>query len=226
MRKTITVLGLSMLVAAVVVNALPGQNRRPGSGDKRPEKAEEPPPRPRDPKLVELHREFLSKTEKLAAEYEGKRELEKAREVYEAILRLMPEYDKAQQALGRITHDEATKDRKVVKVSAKKDWQDSGVVLQKGKPVHIEATGAWEMTMATGPDGIEIPKEYRDFKLGALVGVIHSGGDPQELKPFLIGSQRDFLSEETGRLFLRIYDADPRDNSGELAVVIQSTFGN
>jgi hypothetical protein len=219
MRTGITQTFLSLTIAMLLVTMASGQG-----GPRRKNRKEERPARPRDPRLVEMHREFLSKTEKLAAEYESKRDLTKAREVYESILRLMPKYEKAEQALSRITQQEATKDRKTLKVSATRDWQDAGVVLQKGMPVHIEAQGEWETTMKTGPDGLQIPKEYRNFKLGALVGIINTGGDPKEIKPFLIGSKKDFIAEQTGRLFLRIYDANPRDNAGDLSVLIQSTF--
>jgi len=215
-NKNIVGVALCLVIAGLFVDSASSQSSRKKGGAS--------PPRPRDPRLVELYREFLSKSEKLAAEYEQKRDLDKAREVYQSILRLMPKYEKAEQAIKRIRDQEATKDRKVLKVMADRDWQDSGVVLQAGKPVHIEAEGTWELTMKTGPDGMEIPKEYRNFKLGALVGVVNTGGDPKKLKPFLIGSQEDFVAPQTGRLYLRIYDTDPRDNSGDLSVLIQSTF--
>ena len=182
------------------------------------------PVRPTDPRLVDLHREFLSKTEKLAAEYERKRDWGRAREVYEAILRLVPSYPKAEAGLGRVVGAQVTQDRKIVEVFANQGWQNTGVVLSQGKPVHIIANGVWEVVNRTGPDGLEIPKEMRRFKLGALVGVIVSGGDIKDAKPFLIGAKKDFIAPETGRLLLVISDVDPSDNRGKVAVQIESTF--
>jgi hypothetical protein len=192
---------------------------------KETKEATQPPPRPTDPKLIELHKDFLSKAEKLADDYERKKQHDKAREVYEAILRLVPSYPRAEEALKKIRDAEATTDKKQVIVLATKGWQDSGIVLQEGKPVIIEAKGTWTFKMShqLGPDGIEIPKELRDFNLGALIGVI-AGTDPKEAKPFHIGERKEFTAEHTGRLMLRMYDSDPSDNAGQITVQIQSTF--
>ena len=181
------------------------------------------PVRPSDPRLVDLHREFLSKTEKLAAEYERKRDWDRAREVYEAILRLVPKYPKAEAGLGRVVGAQATQDRKIVEVLANQGWQNTGIVLSQGKPVKIIANGAWEVVNRTGPEGLEIPKKMKRFKLGALVGMIVAG-DAKDAKPFLIGSKTEFIAPETGRLLLVISDVDPSDNRGKMTVQIESTF--
>ncbi len=193
---------------------------------KKKEKEADPPPRPTDPKLIELHKEFLGKAQKLAEDYERKKQHDKAREVYEAILRLVPNLPQAEEALTKIREAEATTDKKQITISASKGWQDTGVVLQEGKPVIIEAKGAWTFKMShqLNPDGIEIPKELRNFNLGALIGVIVSGPDPKEFKPFHVGEKKEFTAERTGRLMLRMYDTDPTDNVGQLSVQVQSTF--
>ena len=179
--------------------------------------------RPSDPRLVDLHREFLSKTEKLAAEYERKRDWDRAREVYEAILRLVPTYPQAEAGLGRVVCALATQDRKIVEFFANQGWQITGIVLSQGKPVKIVASGAWEVVNRTGPDGLEIPKKMKQFKIGALVGMIVAG-DVKDAKPFLIGSKKEFIAPATGRLLLVISDVDPSDNRGKMAVQIESTF--
>jgi hypothetical protein len=121
---------------------------------------------------------------------------------------------------------EATTDRKQIVVAANKGWQDTGVILQEGKPVIIEAKGTWTFKMShqPGPEGLEIPKELRDFNLGALIGVIVTGPDPKEFKPFLIGERKEFTADKSGRLMLRMYDIDPTDNQGQINVQVQSTF--
>ena len=215
---------LAAIVLGLGGGALDAQ--RPGTKPKKKE-VEPPPARPTDPKLIELHKEFLAGAEKLASEYERKNELDKAREVYQAILRLVPKYSRAEQSLDRITEREATADRKMVTVKAKEGWQDSGIVLVEGKPVTIEAKGAWTFRMEHRLDanGIEIPKELRDFNLGALIGAIVTGPDREQFKPFLIGTRKQFIANRTGKLLLRMYDASPEDNAGEMSVSVQSTFG-
>jgi hypothetical protein len=216
-----------LLGSGVATCSLPTQlSQAQTPGKKKRKNDDSPPARPTDPKLIAIHKEFLDKAEKLADEYEKKKQLDKAREVYEAILRLVPKYPRAEEALERLLQTEATTDKKQITIAADKGWQETGVLLQEGKPVIIEAKGKWtfKMSHTLGPEGIEIPKELRDFNLGALVGVIVTGPDPKEFKPFLIGAQKEFTAQESGRLLLRMYDSDPADNSGQVQVTVQSTF--
>lgn len=182
-----------------------------------------------DPELLGLHKEFVSKAEKLAAEYERKKNLDGAREVYESMTRLVPEYEAAQQGLKRILNAQSTQDRKIVEVQANRDWQDTQINLVKGNPVHIEAKGTWFVVNETDPNGLEIPKEMdpknHKIKLGTLIGMIVNGPDLTKFKPFPIGTGTDFIAPESGRLALRMFDVDPRDNKGSMSVLVQSTFG-
>lgn len=180
---------------------------------------------PDDPKLLELHKEFVTKAEKLARDYEKNNDLDKARACYEEILRFAPGYPKAEAALAKIRQDEATANRKVIDVLANKDWQDTGVDLIVGKPVVLKATGAWtfKMSHVLSAEGVPIPDELRDFNLGSLVGIVVDG-DPKDAKPFLVGNGTEFVSEVAGRLYLRMYDTDVSDNSGKLKVEITGTF--
>ncbi|MCO6455237.1 MAG: hypothetical protein J5I93_08045 [Pirellulaceae bacterium] len=230
MKACYHLLAVALLLTAVAPPAL--AQGRPGAGrpgGREEAKKPEPPPRPTEPMLVELHKEFVSKAEKLAAEFETKKQHDKAREVYESLLRLLPEYPAAAQGLQRTMTAQASKDRMTVEVQAAKAWQDTGVTVIAGNPVHIEAQGVWQIGLVTGPRGVEIPKEARfkgnlTFEIGALIGVILDGGNPDDSEPFLIGEGKEFIAESTGRLFLRIYDWDPSDNRGKMTVLIQSTF--
>lgn len=198
--------------------------------EKMKQAAENRPELPSDPQLLSLHKEFITKAEKLAGEYERKKQFDRARETYEAMVRLVPKYPVAEAGLARILKAQSLKDRKLTEVSASQAWQDSGVVLQKGMPVHIEVKGIWKVVVQTGPEGIVIPDEMRArdsrIKLGTLIGVI--AGSPSEIekaKPMIVKPSMDFTAEETGRLFLRMYDIDPTDNEGKMLVLIQSSFG-
>ncbi|HEY5311779.1 MAG TPA: tetratricopeptide repeat protein [Pirellulales bacterium] len=134
---------------------------------------------PDDPRLLEVHQAFIRGAQKLALEYERKKDLDKAITCYREILRLVPNYGPAQAALTKIIGKQATAKRVVVEVMANKGWQDSGVDVIEGKPVMIRADGHWKMNMhyPVGGDGIEIPKELRKFNLGALIGIIIPPGD-------------------------------------------------
>ena len=189
------------------------------------------PDLPSDPQLLSLHKEFIMKAEKLAAEYERKKQYDKAREVFEAMTRLVPKYQDAESGLQRMLKAQSLQDRKLAEVQAAEGWQDSGAMLVKGMPVHVEVKGTWRVVVETGPEGVQIPDAIKPrdprIKLGTLIGAVV--GSPTELekaKPFVIKSGDDFVAEENGRLFLRMFDLDPSDNQGKVYVLIQSTFAN
>ena len=173
----------------------------------------------------------MLKAEKLALEYERKEQFDKAREVYESMVRLVPNFSAAEAGLQRILANQRVQDRKLISVEANQMWQDSGVNLQVGMPVHTDVKGSWKVVYETGPKGIEIPKEFQQrdgrIKLGSLIGVVvNSPAELKDAKPFLIEHGKDFNADKTGRLFLRMFDVDHTDNDGKMLVMIQSTFAN
>ena len=189
-----------------------------------------------DPRLIDLHQQFITNVEKLATEYEKKGDLEKARECLQQVVRLVPQYEPAVNKLQAIRDKEAVAETKRVDIWANKEWQDSGVTVGVGKPVSITATGNWKIRIDYDltPDGVEIPKELQAFNLGSLVGMIvtnpsagvneQSKGNPTENPIFMVGSSNSFIAKQTGRLMLRMYDADPKDNIGKLNVEIKGSF--
>ena len=44
------------------------------------------------------------------------------------------------------------------------------------------------------------------------------------IKPFFVGSGHEFSARRNGKLLLRMYDADPSDNTGKLQVTITGSF--
>ena len=185
---------------------------------------------PSDPQLLSLHREFITKAEKLAAEYESKKQLDRAREVYESLVRLVPKYEKAEAGLARILKSQTTKEYKITRVSASQSWQDSGATLVQGMPVYIETKGTWKVSYETGPEGIRIPPEMKpknnQIQLGTLIGnIVSTPEDAEKPKPFVVKVGSNFTAPKNGRLFLRMFDVDNSDNEGTLIVRIQSSFG-
>lgn len=211
-----------------------GQRTDPRQAQKRLQEqmraaAENQPQLPNDPVLLNLHKEFIAKAEKLAVEYERKKDFGKAREVYESLVRLVPKYGAAEAGLNRILANQRAQDRKIASVLANKGWQDSGATLREGMPVRIEVKGSWKVVFETGSAGLEIPAEFRPkdnrIKLGTLIGIV--ANTPAELtegQPFVVSGTMSFNAKKTGRLYLRMFDVDPSDNEGKLYVLIQSTF--
>lgn len=181
---------------------------------------------PDDPKLLEIHKNFVLAAEKLAGDYERGGQIDKARNCYTEILRLVPTYTPAEDKLAKIKEKEATADKKLIDVYANKGWQDTGIQVLAGRPISFHSTGQWtfKMTYNLQADGLEIPKELRDFPLGAMIGLIADSTDDKDAKPFLVGTNKSFDAPKSGRLFLRIYDSDPEDNTGRIGVVVEGTF--
>ena len=102
--------------------------------------AENQPQLPSDPVLLNLHKEFIAKAEKLAVEYERKKDFDKARRSTNRWC-LVPKYGAAEAGLNRILANQRAQDRKLANVFANKAWQDSGVTLREGMPVQIEVKG-------------------------------------------------------------------------------------
>lgn len=231
-RKVAVVWGLALavtLASCLTVWAQQGGNRRRAAQrGGASENSEDEVQLPADPRLLALHREFVRKAEKLAADYERADDDPRARAVYQEILKLVPNYGPAEERLEKIRQREATAERAVVDVHANRPWQDTGVMLIEGKPVTIEARGTWTFRMSheITPDGIEIPEELRDFNIGALVGVIDGAvsEDEDPPQPFLVGTKLEMVAPMSGRLLLRMYDGEPSDNVGKLTVDIQGTF--
>ena len=213
-----------LFLLAMILTAFPVLSQDIGDKDKKEEKPKVKP-LPDDRRLMTLHFDFVKKAEKLANEYEGDKDWGKARAVYEEILKLVPQYPSANAKLTEMIQREAGAQKTLVTVKADTDWQDSGIELIEGKPIIIQVTGTWvfHLEVETTADGLTIPKELRDFPLGCLVGMIPSD-DPKLAKPFVLGSGKQFISDRSGKLFLRMYDTDPRDNRGSLKVEIHGTF--
>ena len=172
-----------------------------------------------------LRPEFVRAAERLAAAYERNKEYGKALDVYGEILKLVPQYAQARAKFQLLRQRQATAQTASLEVRADRPWQPTGIQVLQGKPITIRATGVWtfHLTRKLGPDGMPIPEQLRDYNLGCLIGMIETG-NPKEMKPFVVGSQKSFLAEQTGQLLLRMYDDQPADNEGTLRVQVMGTF--
>lgn len=243
-RWIVALLALILVSTQVATSEAQQRNRRAQNNNRDDDDEDEAPEvqLPSDPRLLDLHRDFVRKADRLAMEYEKAGEYEKARDVYVEVLRLVPNYPPAMEKLQRIHEQESTAERVVLDVFADRPWQDTGVIVIEGKPVRIEARGEWTFRMIykLPAEGMEIPEKLRDFNLGALVGVIEplesrtkrdrdkdedeDDEEDEALQPFLIGSKYEFDAPVSGRLLLRMYDSDPSDNAGKISVEIKGTF--
>ncbi|HVA46971.1 MAG TPA: tetratricopeptide repeat protein [Pirellulales bacterium] len=184
------------------------------------------PELPGDPRLAKMERDFVIEVAGLAKEYERKKDLDRARECYEQILKLVPHHPDAERKLKEIRGKEMMAEKKKLTVRATDGWQDTGINVIANRPLSIHAEGTWtfRMEQVLDADGMEIPKELKEFNLGCLVGKIVSAGSAEENQPFMVGKDVEIAPDQPGRLWLRMYDSDPTDNKGLLSVEILGTF--
>ncbi len=224
MIRPLTFIVCAVVLSSALADVAQAQRRNPRGNQAKEEKPKYPP-LPDDKRLMVLHKKFVDEAEKLAGEYVRAKQLDKASDVYKEILKLVPQLDTVREKLYKVREMQGSASRSLFTVRANLGWQDTGVVVEAGKPITIRAAGSWTFTLKKelDPDGIEIPKELRDFPLGSLVAIIQTG-DGEESKPFVVGSEKSFDAKHTGLLMLRMYDIDPSDNDGVLKVQITGTF--
>lgn len=214
---------LALFLLFVAIGLCPTEafaQRRPQQPPK-----EEPLVLPADPRLVELHREFVTKAEKLGDEYARKKDWEKARVVFGEVIKLVPNYKPAVEKLKVINGELSNANKKVVTVEAKEGWQDTGIDVTEGSPLVFRAEGEWLLVHESDANGLEIPREIRDYKLGSLIGVVAKSATPdKDTVPFTIGTQKQMTVPQTGRLLLKMHDLNNEDNRGQVRVEITGNF--
>lgn len=111
------------------------------------------------------------------------------------------------------------------RIYAYRDWQSTGVRVDQGDRVEIEAKGEWLYT----PDEVHGPAGHPTFPApsfypitsgtgGALIGRIGENG-----LHFVVGESVKMQSSDQGILYLRINDDILSDNDGWVAVRIDVT---
>jgi hypothetical protein len=182
-----------------------------------------------DPDLIKLHLEFVKEAEKLATKYEKEKQWSRAKDCYEQILKLAPQYPPAKAKVEQLLQMEASAQSQTIVLQANEKWKDTGIILLEDRPVTIRAAGTWKfrLTAEVTAAGLKIPEELREFDPGCLVGMIIPPDvkDPKkEIKPFMIGMEKQMIAPRTGKLFVQMYDNDVRDNEGELTIEVRGTF--
>ena len=214
---------LALFLLFVAIGLFPTDafaQRRPA-----PKPKDEPLELPADPRLVELHREFVTKAEKLGDEYARKKDWEKARVVFGEVLKLVPNYKPAVEKLKVINGELSNANKQVVTVEAREGWQDTGINLTEGSPISFRVEGMWLLVHESDADGLEIPREIRDYKLGSLIGVVAKSATPdKDTVPFTIGTQKQMNVPYSGRLLLKMHDVNNEDNRGQVRVEITGNF--
>jgi hypothetical protein len=120
---------------------------------------------------------------------------------------------------------------KQVTVSGDGEWADTGVSLQPGDTVTMEATGTltYDTGKESGPEGMQ--RGFRDLLRvlpsndagrGALLGRI---GSSPAARSFLVGARREMKVPIAGNLFLSVNQGSNDQPSGSFSVTIARVAG-
>jgi hypothetical protein len=182
-----------------------------------------------DPELNKLHTAFFKDAEKLAMKYEKDKQWSRAKDCYAQMLKLVPQHQGAKAKYEQLLQMEASAQGHVLVLGATETWKDTGIVVIEDRPVTIRASGTWAFRLAADVSaaGLKFPEELREFDPGCLIGMIvppDVKDIKKEVKPFLIGTEKQLIAPKTGRLYVQMYDNNVADNEGELTIEIRGTF--
>ena len=114
-----------------------------------------------------------------------------------------------------------------IRIYAYRDWQSTGLRIQQGDLLILEAEGSWLYTPGeyNGPEGHRHYRSPSFYPLpsvpgGALLGRIGADGDPR-----YVGDGVRWQAESEGMLYLRIDDDILSDNEGYVTVKIEVNSG-
>jgi hypothetical protein len=111
---------------------------------------------------------------------------------------------------------------KSVDVAAAADWVSTGIRVQRGQRIAIDASGEIGLgnNKRSGPDGLNLSdprKLIPNRPTGALIAVV--GDDNDDF--VYIGSSGEFVATHNGVLFLSINEGNLKDNSGAFSARIK-----
>ena len=142
-------------------------------------------------------------------------------------------YDVAKMALDMTPGSPLEPDWKILKLSATKGWQNTGIRLESGAAYDIRAQGRYQVAKEPviwwcEPGGVTI-RYYRGRPLGILLAAVAADngedGGMTFAQPTPVGLGATLAPQSSGTLFLRINDspAELDDNQGALDVAVRKT---
>jgi hypothetical protein len=115
---------------------------------------------------------------------------------------------------------------KSLDVAAAADWTSTGIRVQRGQRIIIEASGEVELgnNKRSGPDGVGLSDSRKlipNRPTGALIAVV--GDDNDDF--VYIGGSGEFVSTHNGILFLSVNEGNLKDNNGAFAARVKVMSG-
>jgi len=165
--------------------------------------------------VQDAEKAYLTQLGDLAKGYEESGNIEQAEATLKQILKIAPEDDSVKARLKELEGKVFEENQKVIEVDSTKGWTGTGLKVNKGEPVRLQAEGNYKFIVNTelGPDGFSTQDPLRDMgkgiNCGGLMGMIYSeptqrGRPPKPGDPFFIGREAEIKPDADGILFVRL----------------------
>ena len=176
---------------------------------------------------------FLNDTAKLAEDFEKAGKFEEAQEQMRTILRLKPDLPGIKERMEKLNEALFESNEIDAEQDVKEGWA-MRVMVAKGKPVRVESTGEYTLTLNIKVDGSGLSTKdpgtdmAAGVRCGALMGMVFPTPDPSKPqgkndKPgeaFEIGTSKEFTPKDDGVLLLRVNLPPGNKSIGKLKVRI------
>ncbi|GIX03763.1 MAG: hypothetical protein KatS3mg113_0769 [Planctomycetaceae bacterium] len=204
-----------------------GQNASGGSSAKSKVKSKSPSGssvRVLDNRVLDLQRSLYKDAIEIARGYEDLGEYERAKWMYEVLLKLDPKLPGVKEKIDQLQEKVLEATEFEVEVDVARGWTPPLAIVTKDKPARIEVEGdyifegSWRLT-ADGFRGDDSGHDYNpQWPLGCLIGVIVAADTGKPGKPFDIKSHKEFTPQQTGILQLKMNLPAGHKASGKLRV--------
>lgn len=188
-----------------------------------------------DAAAQKLEAEFLNGVADLATSYEEAGDTEKAMAMLRAILKLRPDADPVKEKLEKLEESIFNDRQEMLDLDMSKGWVSTGMVVEKGKKVRLEAVGSYKLLVndSLGPEGYQSDSDEVFFDgapMGALIGMVippgtvasHTKGKGPQ--PFVVGDKKELGPQATGLLVLRVNSPPGAKCVGRLKVRLSGNY--
>ncbi|MDA0586504.1 MAG: hypothetical protein O2820_06635 [Planctomycetota bacterium] len=225
----LTCLAVAVLVGSVFVPEISGQISKTSKS----KKSDTPTISPAELQKLQLRlqqtqKDFLDETADLAIEFEKAGLLEESKKLLEALQRLDGNLPGVKAKLESLEESIMTKNPAEVSLDVSEGWNNPIALVEKGKPIRIQAVGKYRFQVASivvGPEGFpteDVRDVIKNVRLGALTALIipidakGKPGKPGE--PIEIGAGKEITPKESGLLFLAVNAPPGHKSTGKLDI--------
>jgi len=189
-----------------------------------------------DQQAEKVMTDYLSGLADLATRYEETGDREKAVEMLKSILKVKPDAEIVKSRIKSLEEQVFNDNVITLDLDPSAGWVMAGVLVQKDKPVRIEADGTFKVTLSEtiSAAGFATQDPVRDLvdnvPTGALMAIVAKGEtgnrraqptrEKDSPKPVTIGNRKEFNPPESGALFLKINLPESARASGKIKLKI------